>query len=101
MNKKKILLFLTEILVGSASTVGSATMGLFNPGAGNIFSSSTALLTSIATIITNEHISKLKIRYSKLKDGNIVSTLMYEKTLKESIIVKKIDLKTSEEFRKI
>ena len=60
LNKKKILSINTEILVGSASTVGSSTMGLFNPSAGFIISSSTALLTSIAILVTNEYISKLK-----------------------------------------
>ena len=57
INKKKILLIITEILVGSASTVGSSLMGLINPGADIIISSSTALLTSIAILITNEYIS--------------------------------------------
>ena len=52
LNKKKVLSIFTEILVGSASTVGSATMGLSNPGAGIIISSRTALLTSIAILIT-------------------------------------------------
>ena len=42
------------MLVGSASAVGSSTMGLINPGAGIIVSSRTALLTSIANLITNE-----------------------------------------------
>ena len=53
LNKKKVLLIITEILVGSASAVGSSTMGLINPGAAVIISSSTALLTSIAILITN------------------------------------------------
>ena len=77
LNKKKILLIITEILVGSASTVGTSTMGLINPGAGVILSSSTALLTSIAILITNEYISKLKIRYTKLRDWINVITLLY------------------------
>ena len=64
LNKKKVLLIITEILVGSASAVGSSTMGLINPGAGIVISSSTALLTSIAILITNEYLSRLKIRYS-------------------------------------
>ena len=54
LNKQKIKIIITEILVGSASTVGSSTMGLINHGAGSIISSSTALLTSIAILITNE-----------------------------------------------
>ena len=89
LNKKKVLLIITEILFGASSAVGSSSMALINPGAGIIISSSTALLTSIAILITNEYISKLKIRYTKLRDWINVITLLYEKTLKESMIDKK------------
>ena len=88
LNKKRTLIIITEILVGLASAVGSSTMGLINPGAGIIISSSTALLTSIAISITNEFISKLKIGYTKLRDWINVITLLYEKTLKTSMINK-------------
>ena len=101
MNKKKIFLIITEILVGSAFVVGTSTMGLINPGAGIFISSSTALLTSIAILITNEYISKLKIRYAKLRDWINVITLLYEKTLKQWMIDKKIDKKEAEELKKI
>ena len=53
LNKKKIFLIITEILVGSGSAIGSSAMSLINPGAGIIVSSSTALITSIAILITN------------------------------------------------
>ena len=89
LNKMKILLIITEILVGSGSAIGTSTMGLINPSVGIVISSSTALLTSIAILITNEYISKLKIRYTKIRDWNNVITLLYEKTLKESMIDKK------------
>ena len=79
-NKKKVILIKTEILIGSRSTKSISTLGLINPGAGIIISSSTALLTSIAILITNEYISKLKIRYTKLCDWVSVITLLYEKT---------------------
>ena len=91
--KKKILHFITEILVGASSTVGTSSMALINPGAGIVISSSTALLTSLAILITNEYISKLKIRYTKLGDWINIITLLYEKTLKEPMIDKKIDQK--------
>ena len=58
LNKKKVLLIITEILVGGGSAIGSSTMALINSGAGVIISSSTALLTSIAILISNENISK-------------------------------------------
>ena len=41
LNKKKILLIITEILVGSASTNGNSPMGLINPSVGIIVSTST------------------------------------------------------------
>ena len=101
LNKKKILLIITEIIGGSASAVGSSTMGLINPGAGNIISSSTASFTSIAILITNEYIIKLKTRYPKLRDWINVIILLYEKTLKQSMVDKKIDGKEAEELKKI
>ena len=101
LNKKKILLIVTEILVGSGSAIGSSAMSLINPGAGIVISSSTALLTSIAILITNEYISKLKIRYTKIKDWINVITLLYEKTLKESMIDKRIDQKEAEQLKQI
>ena len=101
MNKKKILLIITEILVGSASAVSTSTMGLLNPSAGIIISSSTALLTSIAILITNEYISKLKVRNTKLRDWINVITLLYEKTLKQSMVDKKTDEKEAQELKKV
>ena len=101
LNKKKILLIITEILFGSGSAIGTSTMGLINPSVGIVISSSTALLTSIAILITNEYISKLKIRYTKLRDWINVITLLYEKTLKESMIVKKIDEKEANQLKQI
>ena len=101
LNKKKVLLIITEILIGLVSTIGTSTMGLINPGVGIIISSSTALLTSIAILITNEYISKLKIRYTKLRDWINVITLLYEKTLKQFMIDEKIDEKETQELKKI
>ena len=76
-------------------------MGMINPDAGIIISSSTALLTSFAILITKEYISKLKIRNKKLRDGFKVITLSYEKTLKSSIVGKKIDQKEADKLKKI
>ena len=101
MNKKKVSSVITEILVGAGSDVGGSSMALINSGAGIVISSSTALLTSIAILITNEYISKLKIQYSKLRDWFNVITLLYEKTLKQSMIDKKIDEKEALELKKI
>ena len=76
-------------------------MGLISPSVGIVISSSSALLTSIAILITNEYISKLKIRYTKIRDWINVITLLYEKTLKKSMIDKKIDEREAEELKKI
>ena len=83
-------MIITEVLVSAGSVIGSSSMALINPGAGILISSSTALLTSIAILITNEDISKLKKRYTKLSDWINVITLLFEKTSKESMIDKKL-----------
>ena len=101
LNKKKVLLIITEILVGCGSAIGTSTMSLLNPSIGIVLTSSTVLLTGIAILITNEYISKLKIRYTKSRDWINVITLLYEKTLKETMIDKKIDEKESEQLKQI
>ena len=88
-------------MIGSGSAICTSTLGLINPSAGVIFSSSTALLTSIAISITNEYISKLEKRYTKLRDWINVITLVYEKTLKQSMVYQKIDEKEAQELNKI
>ena len=80
-DKKKVLLIITDILIGSASTKSTSTLAKLNPSVGVIISSSTALLTSTAILITNEYISKSKIRYTKIRDWVYVVTLPCEKTL--------------------
>ena len=76
-------------------------MSLINPGAGIIISSSTALLTSIVILITNEYIGKIKIRHTKLRDWINVFTLLNEKTFKESMIDEKIDQNEAEQMKQI
>ena len=87
-------------MIGSGSTISTSTLGLINPRAVIIISSSTALLTSICILITNEYISKLKIRYTNLREWINVITILYEKTLKESMI-KKYDQKEAEQMKQI
>ena len=81
-NKKKVLLIITEILVGSGSAISSSAMSIVNPSIGIVLTSSTALLTSLAILITNEYISKLKLRYTKLRDWINFITILYEKKTK-------------------
>ena len=76
-------------------------MELINSGAGIIISSSTALLTSISILITNEYISKIKIGYTKLRDWINVITLLFAKTLKTSMVDNKFDEKEAQVLKKI
>ena len=62
LNKKKVLLTITEILIGSGSAISTSATSLINPSVGIVLTISTALLTSIAVLITNEYITKLKLR---------------------------------------
>ena len=101
LHKKKKLLIVTEILIGSGSAITTSTMSLINPSIGIVLTSSTALLTSLAILITNEYISKLKLRYTKLRDWINFITILYEKTLKESMVDKKIDQKEAEQLKQI
>ena len=101
LNKKKVLLIITEILIGSGSAITSSAFSLINPSIGIPIASCSALLTSIAILITNEYISKLKIGYTKLRDWINVITLLYEKTLKESMIDKKINEKEADQLKQI
>ena len=64
-------------------------MSLFNPRIRIVFTSSTALLTSTAILVTNEYISKLKVCYTELWHWINVNILFYEKTLKQSMIDEK------------
>ena len=52
LNIKKVLLFITEILVGSGSAILTSSMSLINPSIGILLTSSTDLLTSLAILIT-------------------------------------------------
>ena len=94
-------MIVNEILVGSGSAIGTSTMSLINPSIGIVLTSSTALLTSLAILITNEYISKLKLRYTKLRDWINFITILYEKTLNQSMVVKKIDEKDALDLKKL
>ena len=76
-------------------------MSIINPSIGIVLTCSTALLTTLAILITNEYISKLKLRYTKLRDWITFITILYEKTLNQSMIDEKIDEKESLELKKI
>ena len=75
----------------SGSAISTSTTSLKNPSIGIVLTSSTALLTSVAILITNEYKSKLKLRDTKLRDWINFITILFEKTLNQSMIDKKID----------
>ena len=101
LNKKKALLIISEILIGSGSAITSSTFSFINPSIGIPIASCSALLTSIAILLTNEYISILKTRYTKLRDWINFITILYEKTLNQSMIDKKINEKEAQELKKI
>ena len=69
-------------MIGSASTNKSSTLSIIIQGVGVKISSSLALSTPNAISITNEHISKVKIRYIELRECINKIILLYENTLK-------------------
>ena len=81
---KDILICSSGLGVGSGLTITRLAP------VGFICASSISFLSSIATLITIDYSSKLKIPYSKLKVWIKVITLLCEKILKTSMIDKKI-----------
>ena len=102
LNKKKVFMIVSEILIGGVGLgVGSGLTVSGLAPVGIMCAGSISFLSSLSTLITNEYISKLTIRYTKLRDWINVITLLYEKTLKQSMIDKKIDEKEAQELKKI
>ena len=89
----------SEIMLGSART--TFTLSLVNPSIGIILTSSTALLTSIAILITNDCISKLKLRYTQLREWMNVISVLNENFSKTSMVEKMIGEKESLERKQI
>ena len=92
------MVIITENLIGSASTITSSFLSIITPSIGVVITSSTAMLTNFAILTTNEYISKMKTRYTKLLDWNNVLTLLYGKTLKQSMIDKNINQREAEDL---
>ena len=102
-NERRIHLTILEILVAvSGLTVGTS---LSMRGVGTIIGvpieGCSSFLASVATLITNEYLPKLKLRYTKLKVWIIMITILYEKTLDKPMIHKGIIEKEGQEFEKI
>ena len=101
LNKKKVLLIIIEILLGSGCAITISTMCLISPSIGIVLTSSTALLTSLAILITNECISNLKLRYEKLRYWINFSKACHEKTTRETMVDKNLDEREALELKKI
>ena len=93
VNEKKTFLINSDFSVGFSSAIVSSTLSIVNTSIGIPIANSSALLTSIAILITSEYISKLKIQYTKLRDWASVISLLYEKTLKQSMFDKILMIK--------
>ena len=93
-------MIVSEFSIGvSGLTVGSGlTISGIAP-AGMVTARSISFLSSISKLITNEYFSKLKIRYTKLRDWINVTALLYKKTFEESTIDKKFDKKEAEKLK--
>ena len=100
LNKKKVILVITEILIEPGSAISTSTMSLINPSLGIVLTSSSALLTSLAILITFEYISKLKFRFTKQRGWKCKITNLFEKTLSQPLVDKKIDQKEADELKK-
>ena len=87
------MLIITETLFGCGSTITSSILSKNNPSVGIVVSSSTALLTSVAILVTNEYISKLRLRYTILRDWISFFAILFERTLNQLMIDRKIDEK--------
>ena len=59
-----------------------------------------ALITSVATSLTNKYVAKLKIRYTKLRELINVINLLFEKLLEQSMLDKKTEKVECKELKK-
>ena len=89
LKKLKIILIITDILLGPCSAITKSFLSFVNTSAVIVLTNSTALITFLAILITNKYIAILKIKIDILRDWINVITLVYEKTLKQSILVDK------------
>ena len=82
-NKKKAYIIILEILTGVAGVSTGSALSVTGLGSsiGIPKASSTVFLASMATLITNKYFSKMKIRYTRLRNHNNMIMFLYKKTL--------------------
>ena len=103
LNTRKIFMIVSEKLLGAGglSVVSGLTISGIAP-VGRVTAGSISFLSSISTLITDKNLSRLEIRYTKLRDCINETTLLYEKKhLKNLGLIKKIDEKEGEKIRSI
>ena len=98
MKKKKVYISIIEILAGASGVVVGSTLLATGVGTqiGVPIAGVSSFEISVAVLFTNEYFSRLKSRYQKLRDHNRMIKLLFEKTLKKSLVDKKIDENKSE-----
>ena len=82
-----------ETLLGSSSTILPFIQSIFSTTIAIPKASSSALITSKALLLTIEYISKLKNRYTKLRDWMKAITLLRGEILKKSMFDRKTLMK--------
>ena len=92
---------MSEIWIRLGSTKTSSALIFLNTSVRIVITSSRALITSVVYLFTIEYDSNLNFRYTKLGVLLKVITFLYERTLKQSMIDKKIDSKEAKEFEKV
>ena len=87
-NKKKVFMIVSDFFTGSLGLGVRAGLIIswFAPIA-FVCASSISFLSNISTLITNKYFSKLQRRYINI----VIITLLYEQTLKQSLVEKKIN----------
>ena len=92
INKKKVYISILEILTGASGVVVGSTLTATGVGAtiGVPIAGVSAFIASIATLITNEYLSKRKARYTKLRDHVNMITLPMRKLLQSQWWIRKL-----------
>ena len=87
---------------GSGLTVGVVSSGTrFSSSVGISIAAASSFLGSVAGLFTNGYWSKPKMKYTKPQKGIILTTILYENTLRKSLIDEKIDEIKSDRLKKI
>ena len=92
INKKNIFITFLENLTRASRLAVGTSLSIRGVGAsiGVPIAGCVSFIASVATLITNEDFSKVKLRYKKLEDWMNMVSIVYEKTLSKCKIDKKI-----------